>query len=369
MQASSHANHGSHGSHASRFVPYDHGGDIYGNPGVVLDFSVNTNPLGMPPAVRAALLEQVDAFARYPDPYCRALCAAIAQSDSVPPEWVLCGNGAADLIYRLTRALEPRSALVVAPGFSEYEKALACVPSKVRHHTLTQQNEFLLTEELAGELTPEIDVLFLCNPNNPTGRLIPGDLLAHLLERAQQTHITVIVDECFLDFTSGVSCSSYLESMPSLVILKAFTKMYSMAGLRLGYLLSSNETLLGKIARGAQCWSVSVPAQVAGVAALSNEAGDWQKETRALVALERAFLRESLHELGIKTFASEANYLLLQSELPLYSMLLQRGLMLRTCDTFAGLDSTYYRIAIKTHEENLCLLAAMREALREVVHD
>ena len=125
---------------------YDHGGDIYGNPGVTLDFSVNTYPIGLPEEVRCALQSRVEEFARYPDPHCRELRGAIAAFESVPADWILCGNGAADLIYRLCYAMKPQKALVCAPTFSEYERALQQVGCQVEYHILAEANQFALFE-------------------------------------------------------------------------------------------------------------------------------------------------------------------------------------------------------------------------------
>ena len=344
-----------------RYERCEHGGDIYGNPDVRLDFSVNTNPLGMPDAVRRALVSRVDEYARYPDPQCRELRAAVALHENVPEDWVLCGNGAADLIYRLCYAAKPRGALVCAPTFSEYEGALEQVGCQVARHALAKEDQFALTPDIEERLVPGIDMLFLCHPNNPTGRLIPGDLLGRVLSRARQNRTLVIVDECFLDFTDGLSAKRYLDGRPGLVVLKAFTKIYAMAGLRLGYLLTSDKGLLNKADVAAQCWSVSVPAQIAGAAALACT--NWPGKTRRLVAKERRFLSANLTELGITVFPSDANFLLLRCERPLYEPLLQRGLLIRSCENFKGLDASYYRVGVKTRAENTCLIRAAKEIL------
>ena len=339
----------------------EHGGDIYGNPGIQLDFSVNTNPLGLPDKVRKALISHVNEYIHYPDPKCRRLCAAIACHEDVPERMILCGNGAADLIYRLCYALKPHKALVCAPTFSEYERALEQIGCEVTHHVLRPDNQFALTAEIEDALVPGIDVLFLCHPNNPTGRLIPTDLLERLLRRARQNHTRVVVDECFLDFTDGVSSKRYLLEIPELVVLKAFTKTYAMAGLRLGYMLTSDIELLGRVNAAAQCWSVSVPAQIAGVAALSCK--DGPSKTRCFVAQERSFLSDAFSALGLVVFPSDANYLLFRCEQPLYESLLKKGILIRPCENFTGLDSSYYRIGIKTRQPNMCLLQTVREIL------
>lgn len=340
---------------------YDHGGDIYANTGVKLDFSVNINPLGLPDSVRQALISRVDEFSQYPDPHCRKLSGAISCQEQVPLEWIVCGNGAADLIYRLCYAIKPRKALVCAPTFSEYERALQQVDCQVVYHHLTAENQFALTERIIEQLRPDIDLLFLCNPNNPTGQLIPRDLLQEILAVTKKNGCIVIVDECFLDFTDGVSVKGYLKDMPGLVILKAFTKMYAMAGLRLGYLLAADKTLLEKVRCGAQCWSVSMPAQIAGITALSLTG--WQEKTRKMVVKERQYLSEALQKLGITVFPSSANFILFCWEGALYEPLLQKGILIRSCKNYIGLGEAYYRIGVKTRAENSLLIESIKETL------
>lgn len=341
---------------------YEHGGDIYANPHVTLDFSVNTNPMGMPAAVGQELLSRVAEYARYPDPACRELRAAISLHENVPQDWILCGNGAADLIYRLCYAVKPRKALVLAPTFSEYERALEQVDCQVMYHMLKADNQFALTSEIEKQLIPGIDMLFLCHPNNPTGRLIQADVMGHILHRASENGTIVIVDECFLDFTDGLSAKQYLNNMPTIVVLKAFTKMYSLAGLRLGYLLTADRTLLDKTSNAAQCWSVSVPAQIAGRAALTS--ANWPQKTRRLIAEEHHFLSEGLCELGITVFPGDANFLLLRCKIPLYELLLQKGILIRACENFRGLDGSYFRVSVRQRSENNRLLQAIKEIIR-----
>lgn len=340
---------------------YEHGGDIYANKNVTLDFSVSVNPLGMPEEVKNALVSRINEFSRYPDPECRALRAAVALNENINSEYILCGNGAADLIYRLCEAVNPRKALICAPTFSEYERALKLNRAKVRYHALTPENQFALTDSFLERLTPDIDIIFLCNPNNPTGRLIQPDLLERILSAARQIRAKLVVDECFLDFTTGVSLKKHLAGTRELIIIKAFTKIYAMAGLRLGYILSSDSELLNKINSEGQRWSVSTPAQIAGAAALDCK--NLIERTRRLVSEERGFLSENLRRFGIIIFKSDANFLLLKSERPLYKPLLKNGILIRPCENFRGLDGSYYRIGIKTRNENIRLVNAVKEIL------
>jgi threonine-phosphate decarboxylase len=340
---------------------FSHGGDIYTNPCVSLDFSVNTNPLGMPKEVVNALISRVGEFERYPDTKNTELISKISQSEHVPEEKILCANGAADLIYRLCAVTAPKTALVCAPTFSEYERALRSVGCKMFYHGLKEEENFDITADIEDKIDRDLDMIFLCNPNNPTGRLINEDILYGILKRTHMYGTRVIIDECFLDFTQGTSAVKYLDEFPKLVILKAFTKIYAMAGLRLGYILTSDADLLSKLSDIAQCWSVSVPAQIAGSAALSCK--DIITKTRELIAVERDFLHNGLTKLGIKVYDSHANFLLLKCEKPLYKPLLDRGILIRECGNFRGLSGDYYRIAVKKHEENIRLIEQISEAL------
>jgi threonine-phosphate decarboxylase len=185
--------------------------------------------------------------------------------------------------------------------------------------------------------------------------------MERIMIRAWQTETIVVVDECFLDFTDGPSAKRFLPEMQRLCILKAFTKIYAMAGLRLGYMITSDTSLLQMVNTAAQCWSVSVPAQIAGTAALTCET--WAEKTRRLIKEERKFLSANLENLGIKVFKTDANYLLFRSEHPLYEMLLQKGIMIRSCENFRELDSSYYRIGIKKRRENALLIQTIKELI------
>ena len=152
---------------------YTHGGDILtakmGFQGEIVDFSANLNPLGMPESVRRAAAAAVKGAVHYPDPLCRVLTEGIARRDGVEREWVLCGNGAADLIFRLAFALRPKRALVTAPTFSEYQEAMEAAGSEVVYHRLTPDNDFNLTDAVLEDLDGRLEMAFFCTPNNPTG--------------------------------------------------------------------------------------------------------------------------------------------------------------------------------------------------------
>lgn len=345
-----------------------HGGDLYSRP-VRLDFSANTNPFGTPEAVRRAVIESAQLLNQYPDPFCRELTGALAEFEQVPEEYILCGCGAAELIFSFCMAVRPRRALELAPTFSEYSSGAEAVGCAVQRYPLRREDGFALTAEFAQSLRmAECDVLFLCNPNNPTGRIIEPALLEHIAQICHERKIRLFLDECFLDLSDQgreLSMKETLGRYPELLILKAFTKSYGMAGLRLGYCLSADAKLLTAMGRSVQPWNVSLPAQKAGVAALKER--EFLQKTRAVIQAQRAWLSEQLEQMGFFVCPAQANYLLLYHEAPIYERLLERGILVRDCSNYHGLERGWFRIAVRREEENRVLIDAVRSILEEKV--
>lgn len=348
-----------------------HGGDIYTYQNM-LDFSANLNPLGVPEGVLAAAKRGCELAAAYPDPLCRELVAALAAHEGLPAEQIICGNGAADLIFRLVWALKPRRALLVAPGFAEYEQALASAGCEIEYYYLMEENAWRLRDDYLAALDgcpdncPDNcpDVVFICNPNNPTGLTVEPALLDEILAKCAAKNIRVVLDECFNDFLSDGekhTKKAELARYRNLFILKAFTKTYAMAGLRLGYGLSADGELLAAMAEIAQPWSVSTPAQMAGVAALAES--EYVARARKLVAAERERLLAELNRLGCVTCQSEANYIFFKAAVGLVEEMRREQVLIRDCSNYVGLGGGYYRVAVKLPAENDRLLAALTVAL------
>lgn len=340
---------------------YTHGGDIYSYPGSLLDFSANISPLGLPQNVKSALIASMDHWDRYPDSKCRELRTALANVHAVPERYISCGNGAAELIYKVAQVIRPCRAMVTAPTFSEYRQALCSVGCGVEDYPLSEQHAFCLTEQFQTVLDQPLELLVLCNPNNPTGQPIDPNLLGRILEACAQKKIWILLDECFVPFLDDAKLHSQIGALsryPNLIILRAFTKLYAMAGLRLGYLLCSNEALMRRIASCGQPWSVSAPAQAAGVAALKDTA--YVDAVRRLIHTERAYLTGALQEIGMKVMGSKANYIFFKCPIKnLKERLLRENILIRSCANFHGLDKQFYRISVRTHEENKRLIAAL----------
>lgn len=339
-----------------------HGGDILGSylrtGHTPIDFSANINPCGMPEGVRDAALRAVAGGIHYPDPRCRELVAALAVHEGIPSSGILCGNGAADLIYRFAYALRPQKALLCAPTFSEYEAAISAAGGQTVLHMLSPDNGFMLTEDILPKID-DAQALFLCNPNNPTGQPVPPALLRAILDACAARQTYLLLDECFIDFLddpAAHSCVPLLGRYPNLVILKAFTKLYAMPGLRLGYALCADGSFLEKMSLAGPPWSVSTVAQAAGIAALAEHT--YVSTARALVSEERMFMKQMLAQLGLHAIG-EANFLLFQAKPGLSAWLEGEGILVRNCASFQGLDDNWIRIAIRTRKENMALLSRL----------
>lgn len=335
-----------------------HGGDIYTH-AAEIDFSANINPYGMPEEVRDALISAADDCSAYPDPYCTELRKKIAEVWNVPYDGILCGNGAADLIYAFSYSLpKGKPALIVSPTFCEYSQSLYAAGIETEYYYLTQENGFRLTDDILRIDFSHYCAVFICSPNNPTGITVPPELI----EAIAGSGVRLFCDFCFLDMTEDpkkYDIPSLIQKYPNIAVLLAFTKGYAMAGVRLGYVLCGDGEFLNIMSEKTPCWNVSTLAQKAGVAAL--DCGDWLSGCVRLIASERRRVADEMIRLGILVYPGEANYLLLYSTQNLAEKLLERGIMVRDCGNYAGLGRGYIRIAVRTYDENNRLIEAIRD--------
>lgn len=346
-----------------------HGGDIYSfereTGKMPLDFSENTNPYKLPVGVKQAIIDNVDVFQAYPDPMCRELTHVVAKYYDVREEELLFGNGAADIIFRIAYALKPANALILAPTFSEYELSLKNVGTQIHYFQLEESIGFAVTEDILKTI-PGKDIVYICNPNNPTGRVCERKILCKIAEECRKQGAYLVVDECFMDFVEEgprYSLIKEMENFRNLIILKAFTKTFAMAGLRLGFCLSSNQDLLEKIRCVGQPWSVSTVAQVAGIACCDE--AEYIEESMKEIQVEKVYLMDRLQELGLKTYESNANYILFQCTIDLAERLKKYEIMIRSCGNYIGLNGDFYRIAVKRHLENEALISALQDIKKE----
>ncbi|GAM09619.1 threonine-phosphate decarboxylase [Geobacter sp. OR-1] len=358
---------------------YDHGGDIFGaarrsgvDPAQLLDFSASINPMGLSDPVRKAIIAGIDRIVHYPEPFAEPLRNILASAHSVAPEEILPANGSTELIYLLPRLVQGHRALIVAPAFSEYAKALTAAEWEVDYHILAPDNGFALEcGPLEAVLAKGYDLLFLCNPGNPTGRLYSRGEALELVRICRKVGVFIVLDEAFMDF-----CGEEFSLLPELVasgkgvVLRSLTKFYALPGLRLGYAAAAADICrrLGEL-RGP--WSVNALAQAAGVAAVNDAA--YRRATGEFVAAERDLLSRRLAEIpGLTPFTPAANFLLVRitADLPaarLCRRLFERyGILIRDCSNFVGLGDRFFRVAVRTGKENDRLVSALQELLSEL---
>ena len=337
-----------------------HGGDIYRNQ-IRLDFSVNTNPLGMPDSVREALHQAVEEAEHYPDIHAQELANAVAEQLRISEKQLVLGNGASELFHAVLHAVKPSKILIPVPSFLGYEEAAKAMDCEVIFYEMKKEEKFCLTERIFDVLDESVSLVFLANPNNPVGNLVDQGLIFKIAEKCRQCDITLVLDECFIELTGKelkYSFLSQLEEFSNVVVVRAFTKLYAIPGVRLGYLVCE-QTLAEKIRLQLPEWNLSVFAQRAGAAAIKEQG--YVARAVSCIQTQRLFLCEELKAAGCNVFESDADYLLFYSEKKLYELFLQRGILIRDCSNFRGLQSGYYRIAVKSEEQNRIFAEVLRE--------
>ena len=337
-----------------------HGGDIYRNQ-VTLDFSVNTNPFGVPEGVLSALTKAVAKSNTYPDPLAEDLTEAVAEWGGYKEDMLVFGNGASELFPAILRAVRPSKILIPVPSFFGYERAAEQTEIPVTYIPMREEDDYALQEEFLTHLTGEGELVFLANPNNPVGNRVDTELLEQIAAVCLKKQTTLVIDECFLELSGAKKEDSFagkLEQYPNVIVIRAFTKLFAIPGVRLGYLVCEKQ-LAGKIRNQLPEWNLSVFAQEAGIACTKEQ--QYVVLSVAEVAKERAYLKTELERLHFHVFPSEANFLLFHADTKrnLYEKLLERGILIRDCKNFRGLKPGCYRIAVKTAEENRQLIAAL----------
>ena len=361
-----------------------HGGNIYGNENIILDFSVSLSPLGMPEGIKEAIRNSVDSFGDYPDSNQGKLREAIGRRYGVSSEKIICGNGAADLIYRIPFAIERMKdktkgsktegrALIIQPAFSCYEEALKEAGFEIDDYVLDENAGFLPGDDLLETISRgNYDVVFACNPSNPVGALMEKEYVLRLAQTCKEKNTYLLLDECFLELTGKadeLSLINHNEGNDYLIILRSFTKTFAMAGLRLGYIISENESFIKEMMSIGQPWPISKPAEAAGIKAIEEKT--YVKEVNAFLEGERRRVKDELSSLGLKVYEPSSNYIFFLGPEGLKEELLKKRFLIRDCSNFKGLEKPAwnkeklmpYRIGLKNQDENRALLEAMKNVL------
>lgn len=337
----------------------------------ILDFSASINPLGSPHSAIAAIQAHLEALRAYPDPEYHQLRAALGKVHQLPPDWILPGNGSAELLTWAAFDLSKLAVTcLVTPAFGDYGRALRAFETKVRECPLQQDEMGRMKDELIPssfrlpKLSPAISGLLLNNPHNPTGCLFSRETILPYLEQ----FALIVVDEAFMDFLlpdQEQSLIPWVQQYPNLVILRSLTKFYSLPGLRLGYCVAHPDRLRRWQALR-DPWPVNTLAAAAGVAAVQDT--DFQQQTWAWLAQAKPQLVDGLAQLpGLQPYPSAANFLLVQSEQP--SSLVQEKLLkhskilIRDCLSFPELGDRYFRVAVRSLADNQRLLNGLSAIL------
>jgi len=351
-------------------IDFLHGGNIYEiekkYKKVILDFSANINPLGLPRQVKKALYKNFERILHYPDCNAPELVQKIAAYWRINAQNILLGNGSAELIYLIVNAFKPKTVLIPAPTFSEYERAAKSVRAKVRFLRLEEKNNFRLNSSRPNP--DKADMFFLCHPNNPTGNFILDnyDGIERLADRL------VVVDEAFMDFLPQQEKHSMVYraiKSKKVAVLRTFTKMFALPGLRIGYLVAHKDTV-SKLRKHRCPWNTNSLAQLAAELVLENK--EYVERSMRLIEKERKFLSNEIAKCGrFEPYFSLANFLFIKikdantTSSLLRKRLIQKGILIRDCSNFRGLNNKFIRIAVRSRKENLKLIKALRNVRSE----
>ena len=359
--------------------PIFHGSDLelieqfYGMPkDQIISFSANINPLGISPAFRQSLLENIDQVMTYPDREYTVLKNALSRYCNIPYEYILAGSGATELISRFIQCIHPQKAMLLAPTYSEYEREIKLSGGELIPYYLKPDLEFKLDlSAFCTALDSSFDLLILCNPNNPTGSVLHHDELHAILEHCKENDIYVMIDETYVEFTENIqdiTAIPFTLQYDNLFVLRGISKFFAAPGLRLGYAATGSQHIREIIQSTKNPWTINSLAASAGASMFSDE--DYIQRTQEFIYAERKRLVSILmKEPGLHVYPPAANFILLKllkdglTSFEVFEYLIKDGLMLRDCSSFEGLDGQFIRFCFSTSENNDRLVRRLREIL------
>lgn len=327
----------------------------------ITSFSANVNPLGISFKLRETLASHIDAITSYPDRDYTNLRKAISNYVNTDYKNILVGNGSSELISILIQTKAPKNVLLLSPTYSEYEREISLCGGACHYFPLKEKENFVLNiEELSSALQKNIDLLILCNPNNPTSSQITTETMRNILEICKRNDILVMIDETYVEFAEDVSAVSAIpltKDFNNLFILRGISKFFAAPGLRLGYAISSNQDLITAINQKKNPWTINSLAAIAGEIMFSDE--NYINQTRELIATERTRICNKLSECAqLKLYPCNCNFVLARILTPtvtaqdLFDAAIRKNLMIRNCVTFPFLDEQYFRFCFMSPEKN-----------------
>lgn len=330
----------------------------------IMDFSASINPLGLSPRAASAIKKSLRFISPYPDPSSAAIAEELAGYHGISTREILPGNGSTEFIHLLPSLLKPASALIVEPAFSEYRKALRNNGCRADSFILKEETRFSIdTGRLKKRVSKGYDLLYIANPANPTGAVTGKEGIIEVARFCERLGATLIVDEAFVDFCEDRSIKKEAVRLRNVVVLRSMTKFFSMAGLRLGYIIAHRDTVR-KFAKRVPPWSVNT---LAGAAVESIRDGRYIRKVHRWLDREKDFVSRGLGSIkGVRVFDSAANFFMVKimdkslTAPELKSILFEKGILIRDLSAFRGLGPGYFRIAIKTRRENEILIRALK---------
>lgn len=362
-----------------KHVDHFHGSDlekieqVYGiRKEEIISFSANVNPLGISPLMRSALIDQVDCITTYPDREYTSLRRQISTYTGAPAEHIIVGNGSTELISLFIQLEHPKKALILGPTYSEYEREISLEGGTSLYYPLQEEAGFALdVEDFRSHLNESLDLLVICNPNNPTSSAISQQTMRKILDECKRHDICVMVDETYVEFAPDYNL---ITSVPltryynNLVILRGVSKFFAAPGLRLGYAITGNEDLIKRINSVKNPWTINSLAAVAGELMFSD--ASYIASTKELTLRERSRICQELKSWGtVKVYDSLANFVLIRIEKEgitaedLFEHAIRQKMMIRNCCTFPFLDNRYVRFCFMAPTQNDALLACLKELL------
>jgi threonine-phosphate decarboxylase len=363
-----------------------HGGNIWSaidkcglKQSEIIDFSASINPI-FPAAIKDIIIRNIESISHYPDPDYKKLRLAISEFINISPHNIAVGNGSTEFIYLIPRVLKPKNVLIPIPSFSEYENAAGQINSNPLFLTLKEEDSFELPLNEVIDRLKDVQMLFLCSPHNPTGVLYEREGILDIIKECEKRGIWVLIDEVFIEFVpdfKNISFVSEAVKRKNLIILRSLTKYFAIPGLRLGYIVS-NADIIKKIKYCQEPWRVNAIADAIGCEILKEK--EYIDESLSLIKRERDFLFSGLHNLnGLKLFPSVANFIMASLIPPtpplikrgngginsagLFSKLASKGILIRDLSTMRGLDSRFFRFAVRGRSDNEKLIIAIKTEL------
>ena len=347
--------------------------DIYGiKKEDITSFSANVNPLGISPLLRDTLSRHVDAITSYPDRDYTKLRKSICDYTGAQFENIIVGNGSTELISLFIQSTHPKKALILGPTYSEYEREITLEGGHTLYYPLKEENDFQMNvDDFCHQLNDSIDLLVLCNPNNPTASAITKKEMRKILDTALQYGMFVMVDETYEEFApdaANMSSIPLTNNYTNLIVLRGISKFFAAPGLRLGYAVTGNPDLLKHINTKKNPWTINSLAEIAGCIMFSDK--EYIEKTKNLITTEHERMTNELSKLDtVKVYPSCTNFILVKilkeevtSEM-MFDHCIKKGLMIRDCSTFPFLDNSYIRFCLMSPEKNTELLEAMKELL------